>query len=67
MAPGEERGDGQCPGLRVCCSATGKRVFFYRHRSQDGALRQIILGDAGPLTLAKARAWLQKWADHMTR
>jgi hypothetical protein len=37
------------------CSATGKKVFFYRYRSQDGALREIILGDVGPLTLAKAR------------
>ena len=55
MAPGEERGDAQAPGLRVRCSATGKKVFFYRYRSQDGALREIILGDVGPLTLAKAR------------
>ncbi|MGQ0543840.1 MAG: tyrosine-type recombinase/integrase [Betaproteobacteria bacterium] len=55
MAPGEERGDAQVPGLRVRCSATGKKVFFYRYRSQDGALREIILGDVGPLTLAKAR------------
>ena len=55
MAPGEERGDSQVPGLRVRCSATGKKVFFYRYRSQDGALREIILGDVGPLTLAKAR------------
>jgi hypothetical protein len=55
MAPGEERGDAQVPGLRVRCSSTGKKVFFYRYRSQDGALREIILGDVGPLTLAKAR------------
>ena len=55
MAPGEERGDAQVPGLRVRCSATGKKVFFYRYRSQDGALREIILGDVGPLALAKAR------------
>jgi len=52
MAPGEERGDSQRPGLRVRCSATGKKVFLYRYRSQDGALREIILGDVGPLTLA---------------
>jgi integrase len=55
MAPGEERGDAQVPGLRVRSSATGKKVFFYRYRSQDGARREIILGDVGPLTLAKAR------------
>jgi hypothetical protein len=65
MTPGEEHGDAQVPGLRVRCSATGKKVFFYRYRSQDPALREITLGDVGPLTLAKARAWLQKWADHM--
>jgi hypothetical protein len=45
MAPDEERGDGQAPGLRVRCSATGQKV---------GALREIILGDVGLLTLAKA-------------
>ena len=55
MAPGDERADAQCPGLRVRCSATGKKVFFYRYRAQGGALREIILGDVGPLTLAKAR------------
>ncbi|MFZ5558850.1 MAG: tyrosine-type recombinase/integrase [Pseudomonadota bacterium] len=33
----------------------GKKVFFYRYRGRDGALRQIRLGDFGPLTLAKAR------------
>lgn len=55
MEPGEERGDAQCPGLRVRCSATGKKVFFYRYRAMDGALREIRLGDVGPLTLAKAR------------
>jgi hypothetical protein len=37
------------------CSATGKRVFSYHYRSQDGVLREIILGEVGPLTLAKAR------------
>jgi integrase len=55
MKPGEERGDAQCPGLRVRCSATGKKVFFYRYRARDGALREIRLGDVGALTLAKAR------------
>lgn len=55
MRPGEERGDPQVPGLRVRCSATGKKVFFYRYRAQGGALREILLGDVGPLTLARAR------------
>jgi len=55
MEPGEERGDARCPGLRVRCLATGKKVFFYRYRAQDGALREIRLGDVGALTLAKAR------------
>ena len=55
MQPGEERGDAQCPGLRVRCSASGRKVFFYRYRSKDGGLREIRLGDVGPLTLAKAR------------
>jgi hypothetical protein len=40
MAPGEERGDAQVPGLRMRSSSTGKKVFFYRYRSQDGALRE---------------------------
>jgi Arm domain-containing DNA-binding protein len=44
-----------CPGLRVRCLARGKRVFFYRYRAQDGALREIRLGDVGALTLTKAR------------
>lgn len=55
MTPGEERGDAQVPGLRVRNSSTGQKVFFYRYRSQDGALREINLGDVGSLTLAKAR------------
>lgn len=55
LKPGDERADAQCAGLRVRCSAGGKRVFFYRYRSTDGALREIRLGDVGSLTLAKAR------------
>jgi len=39
----------------VRCSATGKEVFFYRYRAQDGAPRRFALGDVGPLTPAKAR------------
>ncbi len=52
---GEERADAQCPGLRVRCLASGPKVFFYRYRSRDGALREMKLGEVGPLTLAKAR------------
>ncbi|MBI3916075.1 MAG: tyrosine-type recombinase/integrase [Betaproteobacteria bacterium] len=55
MKPGEERADVQCAGLRVRCLGSGGKVFFYRYRGRDGALRQIRLGDFGPLTLAKAR------------
>ncbi len=56
MTPGEDRGDAQCPGLRVRCSASGKKRFFYRYRARDGVLREIKLGDVGsPLTLTKAR------------
>jgi integrase len=55
LAPGEERGDAQCRGLRVRGLASGKKVFFYRYRGADGALREIRLGYVGPLTLAKAR------------
>jgi integrase len=55
MKPGEERGDALCAGLRVRCLASGQKVFFYRYRGRDGALREIRLGQVGPLTLAKAR------------
>jgi hypothetical protein len=48
MQPGEERADAQCRGLSVRCLASGKKVFFYRYRSKDGALREIRLGDVGP-------------------
>ncbi len=55
MQAGEERGDAQCAGLRVRCLASGLKVFFYRYRARDGALREIRLGEVGPLTLGKAR------------
>src|SRR5437867_2828701 len=55
MKQGEERGDAQCAGLRVRCLASGQKVFFYRYRARDGVLREIRLGEVGPLTLAKAR------------
>ena len=55
LKPGQERADAQCPGLRVRCLASGPKVFFYRYRSRDGALREMKLGEVGPLTLSKAR------------
>jgi len=59
MKLGDERADPDCPGLRVRCTASAC-VFFYRYRAADGALRQIKLGEFGPLTLAGARAELGK-------
>jgi integrase len=59
MTPGVELSDPDHPGLRVRCNATS-RVFFYRYRASDGALRQIKLGEFGAMTLAAARSALQK-------
>ena len=55
MKPGDERGDAQCAGLRVRYQTSRKKVFFYRYRAQDNALREIRLGEVGLLTLVKAR------------
>lgn len=55
LAPGEERADAHCPGLRVRCLAGGAKVFFYRYRTRDRVLREIKLGEFGALKLAKAR------------
>src|SRR6266480_44974 len=55
MQAGEERGDAQWAGLRVRCLALGQKVFFYRYRARDGALREIRLSEVGPLMLTKAR------------
>jgi len=60
MSSGEELADSLCRGLRVRCLATGLKVFFYRYRGKDGALRQIRLGTFGALTLAKAREAVAK-------
>lgn len=60
MKPGEERADAQCAGLRVRCSAAGRKIFFYRYRGRDGALRQIKLGEFDALTLAKARKAVER-------
>jgi hypothetical protein len=59
MKPGGERADAKCAGLRVRCTSSA-RVFFYRYRARDGALRQIKLGEFGPLTLAAARVEVAK-------
>src|SRR3990172_7290525 len=42
------------PGLRVR-RTNAARVFFYRYRARDGALREIKLGEFGPMTPAEAR------------
>jgi integrase len=59
MTPGVELSDPDNPGLRVRCNASAK-VFFYRYRAPDGALRQIKLGEFGAMTLAGARSALAK-------
>ncbi len=50
MKPGEQWTDAGCPGLRVRCTSSA-RVFFYPYRARDGAVRQIKLGEFGPLTV----------------
>src|SRR3569832_2081 len=60
MQPGEELGDAACPGLRTRATSKGDKVFFYRYRAADGALRQIKVGQFGPLTLAAARKQVEK-------
>lgn len=54
MKPGQELSDANCVGLRVRCNESA-RVFFYRYRLAGGGLRQIKLGEFGPLTLPAAR------------
>ena len=54
MRAGDECGDPDHPGLRVR-RTNAARVFFYRYRATDGALREIKLGEFGPMTLAEAR------------
>ena len=41
---GDECGDPDHPGLRVR-RTNAARVFFYRYRARDGALREIKLGE----------------------
>jgi integrase len=60
MKPGEELSDPECRGLRVRCTSSA-RVFFYRYRAADGALREIKIGQFGSaLTLAGARKECEK-------
>lgn len=54
LRAGEECSDPDHPGLRVR-RTNAARVFFYRYRARDGALREIKLGEFGPMTLAEAR------------
>jgi len=54
MRSGDECADPDHPGLRVR-RTNAARVFFYRYRAHDGALREIKLGEFGPMTLAEAR------------
>ncbi|MPZ47402.1 MAG: DUF4102 domain-containing protein [Betaproteobacteria bacterium] len=54
MRAGEECADPDHPGLRVR-RTNAARVFFYRYRAPDDALREIKLGEFGPMTLAEAR------------
>ena len=54
MRSGDEYADPDYPGLRVR-RTNAARVFFYRYRASDGALREIKLGEFGPMTLAEAR------------
>ena len=54
LRSGDECADPDCPGLRVR-RTNAARVFFYRYRASDGALREIKLGEFGPMTLAEAR------------
>ena len=60
MTPGVELSDPDHRGLRVRCTGSGTKTFFYRYRAADGALKQIKLGEFGAMTLAGARAALAK-------
>ena len=51
LRSGDECADPDYPGLRVR-RTNAARVFFYRYRASDGALREIKLGEFGPMTLA---------------
>ena len=46
LRSGDECADPDYPGLRVR-RTNAARVFFYRYRASDGALREIKLGEFG--------------------
>jgi hypothetical protein len=54
LRSGDECADPDPPGLRAR-RTNAARVFFYRYRASDGALREIKLGEFCPMTLAAAR------------
>ena len=54
LRAGEECGDPDHPGLRVR-RTNAARVFFYRYRASDSALREIKLGEFGPMLASKTR------------
>ena len=54
MRPGDEFGDPDHLRLQVRRTIAA-RVFFHRYRATDGALREIKLGEFGPMTLAEVR------------
>jgi len=54
LRAGEECVDPEHPGLRVR-RTNAATVSFYRYRAPVEALREIKLGELGPMTLAHAR------------
>lgn len=60
LRSGDECADPDYPGLRVR-RTNAARVFFYRYRASDGALREIKLGEFGPMALAEARKALGRF------
>ena len=59
LKPASEIADPAHPGLRVRGTSRGQ-TFFYRYRDPAGRLREIKLGEFGPLTLAEARKELAR-------
>ena len=54
LCSGDECADPDHPGLRVR-RPNAARGCFYRYRAHGGALREIKLGEVGPMALAEAR------------
>ena len=57
LRSGDECADPDYPGLRER-RTNAARVFFCRFRASDGPLREIKLGEFGPMILAEARGAL---------